>query len=235
MDWQRAELRGKSTAAGASVLHDPLSVILPWSDEPPPSRKNQRLRRAQIFATIRRLLTEHGLEGVTMRRIAEGSGVAVQTIYNLAGPRDEAIIEAISEYTRHVGLTAVPDTDDPNALLKVIDGWVQSIEDAPEFCRQVCLIFFTPSRGIFYHFRDRQFKAMKAFLARQHKAGLLRPDTNTPQLAQQMIIFASALCVEWSDRPFPLELLRKGLQSGFGKLLAGSSALGGGCPWRSIE
>lgn len=170
-----------------------------------------------------------------MRRIAEGSGLAVQTIYNLAGPRDESITEAISEYSRQVGLRAVPSAEDPNALLEVIDGWIGSIEDAPEFCRQVCLIFFTPSRDIFYHFRDRQFKAMKAFLARQQKCGLIRPDTNIPQLAQQMIIFASALCVEWSDRPFPLERLRQGLRTGFSKLLAGSSALGGGRPWRVTD
>src|SRR3546814_5411381 len=51
--------------------------------------QNQRQRRAAILATIRRLLIDDGFEGVTVRRIAECSGHAVQTIYNLVGSRSE--------------------------------------------------------------------------------------------------------------------------------------------------
>src|SRR3546814_17176471 len=53
--------------------------------------QNQRQRRAAILATIRRLLIDDGFEGVTVRRIAECSGHAVQTIYNLVGSRNQAI------------------------------------------------------------------------------------------------------------------------------------------------
>ena len=186
-----------------------------------PSRRNQRLRRAQILATIRRLLIEEGLDGVTVRGIAQASGHAVQTIYNLVGPRDQAIVEAISEYTRYVGHTALPDPGDPNAVVEIIDRWLQSIEEAPEFCRQVCLIFFSPARGIFYHFRDKQLKAMQALLAKQQKCGILRADANLGDLAEQLVTFASASCIEWSDRPFPLDQLHRRICSGFGNLLDG--------------
>ena len=185
------------------------------------SRRNQRLRRAQILATIRRVLTEGGLDGVTVRGIAQASGHAVQTIYNLVGPRDQAIVEAISEYTRYVGHTALPDPGDPNAVVEIIGCWLQSIECAPEFCRQVCLIFFTPSRGIFYHFRDQQLKAMQSLLAKQQKCGIIRADANLGDLAEQLVTFASASCVEWSDRPFPLEQLHRRISSGFANVLDG--------------
>lgn len=189
---------------------------------PPPPRRNQRLRRAQILATIRRLLTEDGLDGVTVRGIAQASGHAVQTIYNLVGPRDQAIVEAISEYTRYVGHTALPDPGDPEAVVEIIGRWLQSIEAEPEFCRQVCLIFFTPSRGIFYHFRDKQRKAMQGLLVKQQKCGVLRADANLGELAEQLVTFATASCVEWSDRPFPLAQLHQRIRSGFGNLLDGA-------------
>jgi AcrR family transcriptional regulator len=184
------------------------------------TRRNQRLRKAQILATIRRLLVEHGFEGVTMRRIAEASGHAVQTVYNLVGPRDEAIVAAVSEYTRYVGRTASPRPEDPQAVMEIIDRWLQSVEAAPEFCRQVSLIYFTRARGIFYAFRDLELKGMHQLLQRQQKCGALRPETNLRDLAEQLVLFASALCVDWADRPYPLEQLRRRLYSGYGNLLA---------------
>ncbi len=208
--------------APRSALYDPALPILHLGKGRPASRQNQRLRRAQILGTIRRLLTENGLEGVTVRGIAQASGHAVQTIYNLVGPRDQAIVEAISEYTRYVGHTALPDPEDPNAVVEIIDRWLQSIEAAPDFCRQVCLIFFTPSRGIFYHFRDKQLKAMQGLLSRQQRCGILRPDANIGDLSEQLVLFASAACVDWSDRPFPLEKLHGRICSGFANLLDGA-------------
>lgn len=213
------------------VLYDPAQPVPPVPGRVPrqaPSRHNQRQRRSLILATIRRLLIEHGFEGVTVRRIAETSGHAVQTIYNLVGPRDQAIVEAICEYTRYVGHTSLPDPEDPNAVVEIIDRWLQSIEAAPEFCRQVCLIMFTPSRGVFYHFRDRQVKAMQGLLTRQQKCGVLRADANVRDLSEQLVLFATALCMEWADRPFPLEQLHRRMCSGYANLLAGAMNPGGG-------
>lgn len=190
------------------------------------SRQNQRLRRAHILATIRQLLTDHGFDGVTMRRIAEVSGHAVQTIYNLVGPRDQAIIEAIVEYTRYVGRTAAPDPEDPNAVVEIIDRWLESIAAKPEFCRQVSLIFFSDSRHIFYAFRDRQLKGMHGLLQHQQKCGVLRPEANTRDLAELLVLLASALCVEWADRPFPLDQLHRRIYAGFANLLSGAIAPG---------
>lgn len=209
-----------------SALYNPATPILHTRGLRPAPRQNQRLRRAQILGTIRRLLTELGVEGVTVRGVAQASGHAVQTIYNLVGPRDYAIVEAISEYTRFVGYTALADHEDPNAVESIVDCWLRSIETSPEFCRQVCLIYFTPSRAIFYHFRDKQSKATHAMLAKQQRGGILRPDVNLAELAEQLVTFASATCVEWSDRPFPLDQLHRRMCAGFGNLLDGARLSG---------
>jgi AcrR family transcriptional regulator len=180
----------------------------------------QRIRRSQIFATIRHHLTERGLKGVTVRGVTEACGHAVQTFYNLVGPRDRAIIDAVSEYTRFVGRAARIQPDDPHALMKIINRWLESIVSQPEFCRQVSLIFFTDQRSIYYEFRDGQLYCMARLMADQQRAGVVRGDVNVRDLAEQLVLLSSALCLEWSDRPFPIEQLHFRLRAGFESLLA---------------
>jgi len=216
-DTESPDFAGKSR----SVLYDPALPILHFPGGTlATSRRNQRIRRARILAIIRRLLTEEGFDSVTMRRVAQESGHAVQTVYNLVGPRDQAIVEAISEYTRFVGRTAMPRAEDPHAIIEIIDRWLQSIEAAPEFCRQVSLIFFSRSRRIFYDFRDKELKGMLGMLRRQQKVGALRPEVNVQDLADQLMMFASGLCIEWADRPFSVEKMRRRLFSGYANILA---------------
>jgi AcrR family transcriptional regulator len=185
------------------------------------TRLAQRMRRSQLLATIRRHLTERGFDGVTVRGVADACGCAVQTFYNLVGPRDAAIVEAISEYTRFVGRTARIDPSDPAALPKLIDSWLRSIDDEPEFCRQVSLIFFTGSRDIYYGFRDGQQRRLMRLLAEQRRCGVVRPGVDVGDLARELVLLSSALCLEWSDRPYPLGELHRRLRSGFDGLLAG--------------
>jgi AcrR family transcriptional regulator len=225
----RTDIRLKQAA-----LYDPSQPILHnrgrSNEDSSGSRYNQRVRRSQILATIRRLLTERGFNGVTVRRIAEASGHAVQTIYSLVGPRDEAIIEAINEYVRFVGRTTEPRWDDPYAVIGITDGWVQSMATTPEFCRQVSLIFFTESRSVFYTFRDQQLGRMFDLLTKQQKCGVLKAEVNVRDLAEQLVVLSTGLCLEWSDRPFPLEDLHRRLDSGYRSLMASAVNPAFTCP-----
>ena len=188
---------------------------------------NQKNRRAVILATIRQLLLEEGCDGVTVRKIAERSGYAVQTVYNLVGPRDTAITEAICEYCQHIGLGSMPEQEDLAAAAEKFDHEWRSIEANPEYCRRVCRIFFSESRHIFYEFRDRQVRCLSNFLSRQKKRGFIRPEVHVQELAQQLMLFSSSMCVEWTDRPFPLQDLHHRLHAGYANLLSGAVGPGG--------
>jgi AcrR family transcriptional regulator len=185
-------------------------------------RQSQRQRRSLILAAIRRLLIEEGYKGVTVRRIAELSGYVVQTVYNLVGPRDLAIVEAIADYTLHVGRLAPVNPEDPAAMIKTIEWQVQSVRFAPEFTRQVCLIYFTEGRHIFYEYRARQVRNVQSILAKQKRIGVLRRDVDSRDLAQKLMIYSSAIFIEWADRPFPIEQLIPRLKSGYAHILAGA-------------
>jgi AcrR family transcriptional regulator len=193
------------------------------------SRRNQRQRRSLILAAIRQLLIEEGYKGVTVRRIAEVSGHVVQTIYNLVGPRDHAIVEAIADYTAHVARMAPFAADDPAAVIKIIGWQGQSVAQAPEFTRQVCLIYFSGDRHIFYDYRDRQIRAVQSLLAKQKRIGILRRDVNCRDLARDLITFSSIVFIEWADRSFPMSELTARIRSGYSHILAStiSPRLGG--------
>ncbi len=182
--------------------------------------QNQRNRRSMILAAIRRLLVNEGLAGVTVRRIAECSGHAVQTIYNLVGPRDLAITEAVTEYSQYVCLTANPNPADPHAAVRMIDRELRSIEVHPEFCRNVCQIYFSESRGIFYDFRARQTRMLHGFLVQQQKSGVIRPGADTRGMAENFMLFMGAVFVEWSDSCLPREQLRQRLYAGYHGIMA---------------
>lgn len=182
------------------------------------SRHNQRARRALILAATRRVLAERGCEEVTVREIARTSGFALQTIYNLVGPRDRAIIDAISEYGLFIGRMAIKKDGGPS-ILQVIDMWIVATEACPELTRQCNLMLFTPSRHIYYHFRDIQIRGVAKLLRHQKENGRLFFRSSPRQLAEQLVFFAMAIWMDWADRPFPLPVLREKLASGLLKLL----------------
>lgn len=182
--------------------------------------QNQRNRRSAILASIRHLLADEGHNAVTVRRIAEHSGHAVQTIYNLVGPRDLAITEAVTEYSQYVCLTATPNPADPLAALAMINREMQSIEVHPEFCRNVCKMYFSDQRNIFYDFRARQIKMLHAFLFQQQRAGIIQPKADTRRLAENLMLFMGAIFVEWADCSYPAETVRQRLHAVYEDILA---------------
>lgn len=182
----------------------------------PRTRINQRIRRAEIRAVTRRLLTEHGAEKLTVRAIARESGFALQTIYNLVGPHDQAITDAISEYSLYVGRVA--SRDSAPSLSKVVNMWITAAEAAPEFARQCHLIFFTPSREIYYRFRDIQIRGMARFLRNQEEAGNMFFHSPPRKLAEQLVFYASAMWLDWADNSYSLDELRERLVPGLVKL-----------------
>jgi hypothetical protein len=182
----------------------------------PSTRVKQRVRRAEIRAVTRRLLAERGVERVTVRAIARESGFALQTIYNLVGPRPQAITDAISEYSLYVGRVA--SSKSVPSLSKVVNTWVVAAEACPDFARQCHLIYFTPSRKIYYKFRDIQIRGMTKFLRNQEESGNMFFHSTARSLAEQIVFYASSLWVDWADSDRPLELLRQNLISGLVKL-----------------
>lgn len=201
----------------------PISYPLPRDRLAGGARHSQRLRRSEILAAIRRLLTEKGCDNVTVRQVAVISGYAVQTVYNLVGPRNDAISDAISEYSIFVAKTMVPRLDDPRALPSIVDSWVDATRHSPAaaLTRQFSLIYFSRNRSIYYRFRERQHAGMRNLLQRQRNCGIIRPDVDINALAEHLVIYSSALWLDWAERQFSLDQLQQKLNYGFATVLSG--------------
>ncbi|MGE3690113.1 MAG: TetR/AcrR family transcriptional regulator [Novosphingobium sp.] len=213
---QGSQKRATETGSGFDPFA-PLPLPDPSAGGKDGARRNQRLRRATILAITRQLLAENGCEGVTVREIARRSGFALQTIYNLVGPRDHAITDAISEYSLFVGRVASrqPGTD---PLRRLVDTWMEAVQASPEFARQCNMIMFTPSRHIYYRFRDIQIRGMTKLLRIEKKEGRLAQHSSPRKLAEQLVFYSTAVWVDWADRPGPIPELRERLLWGLLKL-----------------
>lgn len=77
--------------------------------------------RREIVRTARRLFAEHGFAGTSVQRIAEESGVAVQTIYSSVGSKSALVLalgDLIEEEAGTPGLSAqVAQETDPRQLI----------------------------------------------------------------------------------------------------------------------
>lgn len=227
MSLKMEKLTGNSTGAagsiGATALYDPTIPTAYWthySARPMVATgSDQRLRRSVILATIRRLLIERGCKEITVRRIAEASGFAVGTIYNLVGSRNEAITEAISEFTLFVGRTASPKPDDPNSVVRIIDHWLEATTATPELCRQVNLIHFSEYRVIYNKSREHQLLGMYNFLRRQQKYGIITADADVQELSEHLVLLSSTFFQEWADRCLSLDQLHQKVRSSCANLL----------------
>lgn len=64
--------------------------------------ERQIRRRENILAAARKLLTEHGFEGVTMRELAKDSGVTPKTLYHLFESKEKLLLTAVEERFRYL-------------------------------------------------------------------------------------------------------------------------------------
>jgi AcrR family transcriptional regulator len=64
--------------------------------------ERQLRRRSNILSVARELIAEKGYAGVTMRELAEKSGVAYKSLYDLYGGKDNLLGKAIEERLRLV-------------------------------------------------------------------------------------------------------------------------------------
>jgi AcrR family transcriptional regulator len=225
----------KSFAFGGSAVGGNASAYLPPSFDPSSPifmvasgahrndqvRPDKRYRRSCILAAIRKLLMQRGAQGITIREIAKHSGYSVQTIYNLAGRQNEAIEDALAEYSHYVMQESVPNPSDPHALFAILNSWLETIKLVPQYCIESSQVFFSEAtRGLYYKNRQCHARGMTTLLREQMRCGIIRRDVNVEELAEQLILFSSASCLEWSADTISLDRLRVRLYSGFASLIS---------------
>jgi len=115
--------------------------------------------RAKIAEAAQELYLREGIEGVSMRKIAEMVGVSAPAIYRHYQNKDELLNEIVVEGLKVLESYLQPALDAPNAyerLLRLTERYLEFALEQPKFFD---FAFLTPSREI-QHFADEVARPM---------------------------------------------------------------------------
>jgi AcrR family transcriptional regulator len=102
------------------------------------------IRRQQILEAARRLIESRGYQGLTMRSLADESGVTVPTIYNLIGNKEQVLFETVEDQT--AAFVANMDRSD-GSLTSVVEVTVRQLIRRPAYYRTLLKVLAHADRG----------------------------------------------------------------------------------------
>lgn len=106
----------------------------------------QAARRAEILSVARRLIAERGSDATTMKLVAEESGVAEKTLYNIYGGKAALVAAATQDRTDLVFAAARQASDARGwpALKRIADEIAAVSIRQPEIARALVPLLFQP-------------------------------------------------------------------------------------------
>jgi AcrR family transcriptional regulator len=194
-------------------MFDPAIVPNPYLPlafgEAPAGRsfEGQRLRRAAILATTRRLLAQ-GQEAFTLRRVADENRVTVQTVRNSFGRREDLMVSAINDHTSAVWRALGAVSSGPMLFLDLAQMYFHCARATPEFLRAMVTqaVANTPSLAVL----QQHGSAIKVtHLRRLGRDGVLRAGVDAEALAAQITRLNTFQMYEWAAGGDAMELRRQ--------------------------
>ena len=185
------------------------------------NRLAQRERRARILAATRVLIARGGLETVTVREIADLSGISIQTIYNLAGNRIRVVEMAINEHISCAARPALSQADYPNLFFALADQmWINAMQN-PHYTRWASMICggaeTTLNRRVYRH----QGKMLTEMLHRHYGDRTRGTTADFETLACHVTTLTGAIALDWARGSIDSCEFRYRLATGYGFMLQG--------------
>jgi AcrR family transcriptional regulator len=154
-------------------------------------------RRQQILEAARGLIETDGYDALTMRNLANESGVTVPTIYNLIGNKEQVLFEAIEDQTvAFASKFEVGNTD----LISVVEATVRHLIRRPRYYRAVLLVLARSDRAD--SARRHVGRAVALPIANSIDAlaqtGTLASWVDREMLAQRIHTQLDMACLEWA-------------------------------------
>jgi len=142
--------------------------------------KRMQDRRRKVLATTRAVIAERGLDGFTMRQIADRAGVATATLFNNFQSREALVSQAVLDtfvVAREDGTTDKPESFE--ALEAYVRWTAREIIGLGRYVDAVVAAYFSravpnPIRDILRHEAEAPYLHFLGWLAREH---MLLPET----------------------------------------------------------
>lgn len=182
----------------------------------------KRIRRAEIFAAVRRHMGQ-GEESITLRSLAAEFSVSHQTIANLGGSGGQLIEAAIVDYV--AALTArAQHFPAPNSVLAWTDVCYISCARYPEYIIASTKTYYNRNSDAIRLLQKEGSRLMCVALRQMKTAGKLRREFDSEATGSCIATLIPALTYAWINGAFNFSELRARLGVGVSSLLiAGAS------------
>ncbi len=160
--------------------------------------ERQIMRRATILSRARELMEERGYDGVTMRDLAERSGVALKTLYDIYGSKDDLLVKAIEERARLVfeGLDRDTGKVGFDRLMMIVETQWRGALEVPNLTKSVAPIL-NAQPGAFT-IEDAYMKYHRRAIQEIAEAGELAPWADVDFLVRLMLVDQGPITILWS-------------------------------------
>lgn len=191
-------------------------------------RRQERTRRDVLDATGA-LISESGVDGLTMRKLAERAGVAVATLYNQFGDRDGVLVAFVSSGLDQleIELDAQPDAGPIDTTRQLFEALDEKFSDEPDVWRPIFASLKSGSGGHgMGEVGDRVVASIEADFAKAAADGRFVADIDVVGLARHVFITRMNRLEKWATADIEWESYRAsstlGLELILAAVLAGS-------------
>lgn len=171
----------------------------------------QQRTRAEILHAVGEIIAADGLDGLTMRKLADRAGVAVATLYNQFTDRDGVLVAFVSSGLDQLEFEldeqpAADPIDGTRVLFAALD---ETIEARSHVWRPVIATLRTvPDSPRMGAVGDRIVMAIEADLAKAQAAGLLIADCKVERLAWHIFVAWMRGLERWAQGTIDWDLYR---------------------------
>src|SRR5262245_21726855 len=152
-----------------------------------PNPRAERSKQA-ILEAARELITEKGVDGLTIEGVAARSGVAKTTIYRRWRDKEELAVAILVDMTENI--VAPPDVGDTRKeLLRFVRGAKTIVKPGGIVTGLASIIATNPQLGRIYREQivDLRLQELKTVIDRGIARGDLRPDTDV-RIAHELLV-----------------------------------------------
>jgi AcrR family transcriptional regulator len=185
-------------------------------------RRQERTRR-EVIDAAGLLIAESGVEGLTMRKLAERAGVAVATLYNQFGDRDGVLVAFVSSGLDQleIELDAQPDAGPIDTTRELFDALDDNFSAEPEVWRPIFASLKSGSGG---HgmgaVGDRVVAYITSDLAKAAVDGLFVVDVDVEGLARHVFNTRMNRVEKWAHSAIDWDQYRMSSTLGLELILA---------------
>ena len=163
--------------------------------------RRQQRTRGEVLAAAGEIIAEHGVDGVTMRKLAERAGVAVATLYNQFGDRQGVFVAFVANGLDQLELEldARPAAAPIDATRALFAGFDEAFERDPDVWRPIfATIKQHPGSHGLGPLGERVVAAIEADLAKAAAEGWFAVDVDTDALARHLFITRMNRIEKWA-------------------------------------